>query len=514
MTVAALYARVSSQRQAETGTVASQIAALERYAMEHDLTIGHRFIDEGVSGRTLARPGLDRLRDMAVLHEFDVVLCLSPDRLARDLIAQQVVLYELRQLGIEMRFLDQPDFEDGAEATFWRRMRGIFAELERSLIQERMRRGRRYKLQQGQSAPHQAPYGYRYQKGAAQKPSRWEVVPDQAQVVQELFTWYAEGHVTLAAMASALNARQLPGPGGKTWYDSSIRRLLQQPAYKGTAFYGRTRADYSVVGQPRKQGRGRLVAPRYQARPVEEWIRIPVPPLVSETLWEAVQERLQMNARFAQRNSQRNYLFRSLLVCQTCGYTLQGRASRQGRNVTYRCAHGGKRRPPDVPEHRCIVREEELEEALWDALKTLLQEPERLHRAWESLFSPAASHAERNQWEQRRKTLQNRRQRILKAHELGYYTSEELQAALNPVLLELQEVEDRLKKSAGPLETPDFDCFQQAIQWALDAADASVKQDVIRLLIERILVSEDAFVVDLIVPLTDSRRLEGVMRDA
>ena len=129
---------------------AGQLALLLSYAEEHGYVLSpeHRFIDQAVSGRYLARPGLDRLRDRALLGVFDVLLCLSPDRLARSTGAQQVVLDELGQLGIEVVFLNQPTLGDSAQARLLLNVEGAFAEYERTLISERMRRGRLYRLQQ------------------------------------------------------------------------------------------------------------------------------------------------------------------------------------------------------------------------------------------------------------------------------------------------------------------------------------------------------------------------------
>ena len=510
---AALYARVSSRNQAEAGTISSQIAALEAYAEAHDMHIApeHRFVDEGVSGRFLARRGLDSLRDAVLTQAFEVVLCLSPDRLARDIGAQQIVLYELRRQGVEIHFLNQPTLSDSAEARLWQQMQGVLAEWERNLIQDRMRRGRRYRLQQGLSVPIQAPYGYQYQKAQGEQRSQWLVIEQEANIVRMVFSWYAEAGMKVADIAQRLNEAQIPSPAGKQWGTSTLLRLLQQPAYKGVAYYGRTQADYSVVGQPRKQGRGRLLTPRYQLRPVEEWILVNVPPLVSEELWQAAQERRAMHTRYSQRNSHRQYLFRSLLVCGVCGYTLQGRTSRKGR-VKYHCTHGGKHRPPDVPEHRCSVDEATLESLLWQDISALLRQPERIQRAWEALF-PAANPEQRTQRERRRKQLQKRRQRLLKAYEAEVYSLEELQKALTPVMAELQAIERAEADDASPGETPSLAQFQEGIKAALAATDFETRQEVIRLLIERILVTDDAFIVEYLVPLSSSGRLEPTFRE-
>jgi site-specific DNA recombinase len=62
----AIYARVSSDRQKEAGTIGSQTTLLREYAEAHDLQVPAEWVfeDEGYTGATLARPGLERLRDL------------------------------------------------------------------------------------------------------------------------------------------------------------------------------------------------------------------------------------------------------------------------------------------------------------------------------------------------------------------------------------------------------------------------------------------------------------------
>ncbi len=253
---AALYARVSSQSQAESGTIESQVAELLAYAKEEDLVLlsEHQYVDAGVSGRFLARPGLDRLRDGALLGVFEVVLCLSPDHLARDLTTQHVLLHELEGAGIEVIFLNQPPFEDNAQVRFWQQINGMIAELERTIIQDRMRRGRLYRLRQGQTLPTQAPYGYRYQAAQSTESSSWLVIEEEAAVVEQVFLWYAEDNCKLAQIVRRLNEQNTPSAQGKQWSGTAINRMLRQTAYKGTAYYSRRQADYSAIGQRRKQG--------------------------------------------------------------------------------------------------------------------------------------------------------------------------------------------------------------------------------------------------------------------
>ena len=141
MKVAAIYARVSSARQQQQETIASQLAALERYAAEHGYQVApqHLYQDDGVSGKTLDRPALDRLRDAVAQGEVEAVLLLSPDRLARHFPYQYLVTEEFERAGVEVVFT-QHGFGSTPEERMLREMTGVFAEYERAQITERSRR--------------------------------------------------------------------------------------------------------------------------------------------------------------------------------------------------------------------------------------------------------------------------------------------------------------------------------------------------------------------------------------
>jgi len=511
---AALYARVSTRRQEQEATIDSQLAQLVAYAEKkgYELPSERQFVDQAISGKYLARPGLDRLRDAAVSGAFEVLLCLSPDRLARSLGAQQVVLDELQRAKVEVIFLDQPALGDSPQAQLLLNIQGAFAEYERVLLSERMRRGRLYRLRQEQSVPHQAPYGYGYRPATREQPSAWEVVPEEAAVVEQMFVWYTQQPVTLGQIAQGLNRQHIPSPEGKRWYANTAGRLLRQSAYKGIAYYNRRQADYSGVGQPRRQGQGILRFPRHTPRPAEEWIEIRVPPLVDEAMWQAAQERLEMNTRFAQRNSRRTYLLRGLLVCGTCGYTLQGRTQRD--IVYYTCTHGGVHRPPDTPHHTCSVRGDVVEPLVWEALAELLRDPQRIQDAWQALQAEPATSSELQRWQQRQTRLGKQRQRLLDAYQTGALSLEELIDRQNPLDVELRDLKKRLAHApqTSPLQIS-LETFTQRIQHALAASDVETRQEVLRLLIERIVVTDEALTVEHIVPTVNNSRLHNTCRE-
>ena len=104
----ALYARVSSEKQAQANTIASQIAALEdRINMDgHKLLNELKFIDNGYSGSNLIRPALEQLRDKVASGEIDKIYIHSPDRLSRKYAYKMILLEEFQQSSTEIIFFN------------------------------------------------------------------------------------------------------------------------------------------------------------------------------------------------------------------------------------------------------------------------------------------------------------------------------------------------------------------------------------------------------------------------
>ena len=146
----AVYARVSSRRQAQAQTIEQQLERLRAHATarDWDLVQEHVFRDDGYSGASLRRPGLDRLRDVAASAGLDRILITAPDRLARNYMHQMLLVEELQGYGAVVEFLDRPMSQDPHDQLLLQ-IRGAVAEYERTLITERMRRGRLRKLRAG-----------------------------------------------------------------------------------------------------------------------------------------------------------------------------------------------------------------------------------------------------------------------------------------------------------------------------------------------------------------------------
>ena len=123
-----LYARVSTERQQERGTISSQLEALRAAAQSDGHRVVAEFVDDGYSGARLDRPALDRLRDAAEAGVLDRVLCLCADRLARAYAYQVLILEELERFGVNVRFLEGPAHREDPQAKLLVQMQGVIAE--------------------------------------------------------------------------------------------------------------------------------------------------------------------------------------------------------------------------------------------------------------------------------------------------------------------------------------------------------------------------------------------------
>ncbi len=514
--LAALYARVSTLQQEQEATIDSQVAAVETFAQAHGyhLLRDYYFLDCAVSGAQLARPALDRLRDLAPEGLFQVLLCYSPDRLARQYGYLWVLLHELQQVGIQVLFVNQPIMADDPQSQLFLGMQGLFGEYERAMITERLRRGKLYRVRQGQLQSPVAPYGYRYVPVREAGGGHWEVVPHEAAIVRRIYTWYLEQGWTMRQIVVRLQelGAETP-PRGRRWQLSTVQDILKNEDYTGQAYYNRTCANYEGVGRPKRFGRGLKRTAQRVPRPPEEWISIQVPALIAHEVWQRVQEQLTVNRRFASRhNTQHHYLLRSLLVCDICGRILVGRTS--GSRVTYYCSDRGADRNPDVPKHHRGIAAEVIEPLVWEAVSNLLRNPALLEQAW-SAEEKTETGEETSALRDRLGALDRQWERLIDLYQEGQVTHEELTVRKRRLDQQREHVEQQMHQHRHQEQAEQrkqqqlqgFAAFCQRIEANLTNPTPELQREVIRLLIDHIVVGEHEIVIKHIVPTDDDCRL-------
>jgi site-specific DNA recombinase len=342
MTTAALYARVSSKRQAMDQTIGSQTAALRAHAASNRLEVpeGWVFEDEGHSGATLVRPALEALRDLAAQGCIDVVLVYSPDRLARKFAYQALLIEEFTRAGVRVEFTANGTRGDSPEDQLLVQFQGMFAEYEKAQLMERYRRGKAYRARSGSvNVLGGAPFGYRYIRKTPQSAARYEIIDCEAVLVTEMFRRYANDGATIADLARWLAAAGAVTRTGKhRWDRSVVWGMLRNPAYAGRAVFGKTQIVHEQPGLnriARLQGRTTPRPARTVARPPEEWTEIAVPAIVDDDTYARVQQRLEDNKKFATRGSKVPSLLQGLAACASCGYGYYRTSTRTARQKIY-----------------------------------------------------------------------------------------------------------------------------------------------------------------------------------
>ncbi len=243
MPIAAIYARVSSDKQREASTIASQTAALIGFARSRGYQVPTEWVfeDEGYSGASLVRPGLERVRDLAAEGQIEAVLVYAPDRLSRKYAYQILLIEELARHGVDTVFMQAPQAAT-AEDQLLVQFQGMIAEYERAQILERSRRGKRHRARQGQvNVLSGAPYGYRYVRKSDDAAARYEINHAEADIVRTVYDHYVGAGMSIGAITRLLNERGVPTRKQiSRWERTTVWAILRNPAYKGTACFGKT----------------------------------------------------------------------------------------------------------------------------------------------------------------------------------------------------------------------------------------------------------------------------------
>jgi len=525
----ALYARVSSESQARDNTVVSQVAALrERIAADgFQLEPDHAYVDEGYSGAILFRPALERLRDAVAGGQVERIYVHAPDRLARRYAHQVLLVDEFHRAGAEVVFLNRP-IGGSAEDDLLLQVQGVIAEYERAKILERGRRGRRHAAQSGSvSALTGAPFGYRYvSRTEGGGVARFEVVEEEAQIVRLVFAWIGLDRVSLREVC-----RRLRQAGCQTrrratiWYASTIRGMLDNPAYIGCAAFGRARF---LPPRPRLRPiRGHKPSPRATTRvlmPREEWIEIPVPSIVDSAVFEAAQAQLEENRkRKRERRRGRCWLLQGLTVCQRCGYAYYGKTAPRSRKYDpmnalhyYRCigADGYRFSGKAVCNNR-PVRGDQLEQVVWAQVRALLEDPHRVADEYRRRIAQArdgtATSDEIIRLERQMTSLQRGIARLIDSYTEGILDKTEFEPRIAGLKQRVTQLHERHQAALEAVESERdlalvvsrLEDFAAKVTTGLDNLDRFGMRDIIRTVVRRIEIADSRIEVTFRVPSPD-----------
>jgi site-specific DNA recombinase len=521
MKMAAIYARVSSEQQREEKTIASQTAALIEFAKTRNLEVPKEWVfeDEGYSGATLERPGLERVRDLAAEGQIQTVLAYSPDRLSRRYAYQILLIEELAKHGVETVFVNAPQ-GTSAEDQLLVQFQGMIAEYERAQILERSRRGKRHRAKSGEvSVLSGAPYGYRYVRKTEETPAFYQVIDAESRVVKRVYEMYTAKNLSIGEITRRLNAQKVPTrKHGSRWERSTVWAMLRNPAYRGAASFGKTRVAGRVRVTRAMRRRGGFVSSDSvgHERPREEWIEIPVPALVSEESFARAQELLQENKIRSRRRTITPSVVQGLVSCQKCGYAFSRTSTyTSARKIHYyKCIGSDSWRKLGGPvcDNKRLVRQDLLDEVVWTEVVRLLEDPTLIQQELDRRLVAARS---ADPTKKRESVLQRELtrvcksiERVLTAYQEDLLSLEQLRERMpslrqreQTLRVELQAIADQTNDRAKFLRLAEtLGAFLARLRSAATTLDVIERQRIVRLVVKEVLIGDDSIVIRHSIP--------------
>jgi site-specific DNA recombinase len=520
----AIYARVSTLNQQQEGTIASQIRLLKQHIQQQGWSLlpEHEFLDEGVSGARLDRPALDRLRDCAQCGEFDAVVLISPDRLAREYAHQWLLVEEFEKLNTQLIFLQNP-FGDTPQGKLLTQMQGMIAEYERAQIVERTRRGRLEKARRGEFIPWAYTcYGYRYLAKRHGCAPQVMIDPAAAEIVRGIYRAAVEEQLSCRQITKRLNQSKTPTPSGKNqvWHANVVRNILTNRVYTGVARYNYRQP---VLPKYRKMDEQQL---RYlktgrSYRPETDWVFSEAPAIITPEIFDKAQLQLQRNREVASKMYQpasRRYLLRTLVKCGECGLGMvairQQSKCKKYEYLYYECkghhpltvgraAPCGSKRP----------RADRLDDIVWQSLSQLLGKPDvipQLHQTWAQAKQQNLSsfEAQQSQLLQRRQRIERQDQRLLDAYQADAISLSELQARRQKLSAESQQIEQEIRQLASTRQQTVYwqqvidnaEIFRKLLGDNLDRLSFEERQAVTQCLIKKVIVTGEEVDIHFVLP--------------
>ena len=384
---AAIYCRVSTDKQRDNYSIPSQLAECLKYANKMNYTIvGDQYVDpetgkdclpgigalpafvDDYSSLELYRPGLDAAYDYLSKHGFDVIVVYSIDRLDRDPYKLRVHEYGFYKHQAIVEYV-KGEYTDTPEGQFLKNVIASAAQLENEWRTERFNRGKRRKAYTGKILGGWVPYGYEVDKSA---PSGLRINEDQAEIVRSIFHYYVMESISIRGIVNRLNdIKEFSPARGKIWVKSSISKILKNPAYIGILYYNKSKRLGRDLGNKRI------------FRDQQEWIRIDIPPIIDENLFEATKKRLKYSRGLVRKSSKSEYLLSGIIICEDCGkaYICESRKPdpiRRTKNETRNYRH--RKSAGHCSNH--VISARIIDNQVWDKIVEFLINPETIKEGY------------------------------------------------------------------------------------------------------------------------------------
>ena len=329
---AVIYTRVSTDEQVQHGTsLDGQRTACLEEARRMGLPVVAECEDSGISGSLYqTRPGIMEALRLVESGAASVLIATKIDRIGRSARVILDIVDRVEKAGGELVTGDMK-FDHSPTGRLMRTIYAGMAEMEREAIRERTMGGKRRRAEDGQQPQRsRSPYGYHIITNAEvdcglylpAMRGQYIIDEEKATIARRLFTGYANGTHSLPLLCKELNAEGILAPSGGLWHEPTIRVILTNPVYKGEPVSGRQKCHtdesrlqqvHALTGMPIMHPEVRRLVPK------DEQLKLSAPPLVSEEMWNTVQERLIVMKAKHGGNPKRLRMLSGLCFCPNCG---------------------------------------------------------------------------------------------------------------------------------------------------------------------------------------------------
>ena len=506
MTRIAVYARVSTLRQEEEETIASQLGAITDQQKKdgHQPSSARVFKDEGYSGSIIERPGLDELRQAVKAGEIDVLYVFDYGRFARDLTNLMLIKDEIEASDVQIISLYERITGEPAIDRLLLQMMGAFFEYEKKKIAQRFHNGKIQKAKRGEIVGYNAKYGYKYNKEL----SSFTIYEPEALIVRKIFQWVGdEGHSAYAVIRLLNEAGIKPRKNkSSVWSKGVIDRMLRDETYIGNHYYNKTesilpRYKLSTTKYRRQAKTGRKV------RDKSEWILHKVPTIIDGVLFQKVQDQLKRNVKFRPVNKKHEYLLTSLVKC-TCGSARNGDGP-AGKKY-YRCI---SRHQYADRLNRCEVggvNVTVLDELVWSKIQSLLTQPHlaKHHiQKWLEKQNKAKTQTNTSSIKKKLSGLENERKRYVEAYGKGLILEDLFEDQVQLVNRQIEELQSQLPSPStnrGISGKIDIDSLVRKATQKLSEVTFQQKKHIVERVINKVIASPQEVTIWGQIPLTAS----------
>ncbi len=492
----AIYCRVSSDEQAERGTIDNQKQFAEQYCRLRNLSIYDYYMDDGVTGTMPIhkRPAGQRLLRDAANKCFDTVIFYKLDRLGRSLKVILDAVGQLEQLGISIKSMTEQFDTTTPAGRFGLNIFATVAELDRETILDRMHQGALRHARLGKWLSGLPPYGYKVVDGYLEPDEQpIDGLPySPVDVIRMIFDLASKGHSTIS-IANHLNDLGIPSKYklhattrkcSGYWYQSKVLNILHN-----TVYYG-----YRVHG-------------KLSESPKAEHIEQTVPAIVDKQLWNDAQAKLKLNFMQPTLVKQHEYLLRGLIKCGRCSSSYCGITTGVGKRshgkptTYYACAGKTKARPKATAHLRCHatnVKADWLEDIVWTDCLQYIMSPGKVIVDSKTVFDAETAQRELDAMTASMATLDKERQAAISLAIKGIISNDDLASQLADIDAKRQQLADKIDDAKAVMDkqlsgdngiNTIYERLQQLKQQIEAGIDFRTKRAIIQELIETITIT-------------------------